>query len=169
MSRIGASLVLTLGLMAAAPAFAQQVKTLWNCKDPRGRTTLTDQKADTVGKDCRIVHEERVSIVPAPVGTVRGGSTNATTKSPASFPRETPADRLSAKAKQKDTIQKELSQEESMLADARKKLSEQEAIRTGDEKNYAKVLDRLKPFKDTVEVHEKNVEALKRELVNLSR
>ena len=27
----------------------------------------------------------------------------------------------------------------------------------------------LKPYKDTVEVHEKNVEALKRELVNLSR
>ena len=169
MTQFGASLVLTLGLMAAVPAFAQQVKTLWNCKDARGRTHLTDQKADTVGKDCRIVSEERVSIVPAPVGTVRGGSTNATTKSPASFPRETPADRVSAKAKQKDTIQKELSQEESMLEDARKKLSEQEAIRTGDEKNYAKVLERLKPFKDTVEVHQKNVEALKRELVNLSR
>jgi len=91
------------------------------------------------------------------------------TPTPASFPRETPADRVSAKAKQKDTIQKELSQEESMLEDARKKLSEQEAIRTGDEKNYAKVLERLKPFKDTVEVHQKNVEALKRELVNLSR
>jgi len=160
MSHFGASLVLTLGLMAAAPAFAQQVKTLWNCKDPRGRTTLTDQKADTAGKDCRIVHEERVSVVPA---------ARTKTPTPVNFPRETPADRLSAKAKQKDTIQKELSQEESMLADARKKLSEQEAIRTGDEKNYAKVLDRLKPYKDTVEVHEKNVEALKRELVNLSR
>ena len=56
-----------------------------------------------------------------------------------------------------------------MLADARKKLTEQEAIRTGDEKNYQRVLDRLKPFQDTVEVHQKNVEALKRELVNLSR
>jgi|SRR5687767_1666964 len=160
MFHLGASLVLTLGLMAAAPAFAQQMKTLWNCKDPRGRTVLTDQKADTVGKECRVVHEERVSVVPAP---------RTKTPTPASFPRETPADRVTAKAKQKDTIQKELSQEESMLADARKKLSEQEAIRTGDEKNYAKVLDRLRPYKDTVEVHEKNVEALKRELVNLSR
>ncbi len=56
-----------------------------------------------------------------------------------------------------------------MLADARKKLAEQEAIRTGDEKNYARVLERLKPFRDSVEVHEKNVEALKREIANLSR
>jgi septal ring factor EnvC (AmiA/AmiB activator) len=159
MLRIGASLVLALGIAAAVPALAQ-IKTLWNCKDARGRTTLTDQKADTVGKDCRIVSEERVSVVPA---------SKPTAKSPAGFPRETPADRLSARAKQKDTIEKELGQEESMLADARKKLSEQEAVRNGDEKNFAKVLDRLKPYKDTVEVHEKNVEALKRELINLSR
>jgi len=157
MLRIGAVLVLALGLVAAGPACAQ-VKTLWNCKDSAGRTILTDQKSDTVGKECRVVSEERVSVVPA-----------AKAKSPASFPRETPADRASSKAKQKDTIEKELSQEQAMLEDARKKLSEQEEIRTGEEKNYSKVLDRLKPYKDTVEVHEKNVEALKRELANLSR
>ena len=34
---------------------AQQVKTLWNCKDAAGKTILTDQKADTVGKTCRVV------------------------------------------------------------------------------------------------------------------
>ena len=157
MLRIGAVLVMVLGLAAAGPARAQ-VKTLWNCKDPNGRTTLTDQKADTTGKECRVVSEERVSVVPA-----------AKMKSPASFPRETPSDRASSKAKQKETIEKELTQEEAMLADARKKLSEQEAIRTGDEKNYAKALERIQPYKDTVEVHEKNVEALKRELANLSR
>ena len=159
MLRIGASLVLALGIAAAGPARAQ-VKTLWNCKDPGGRTMLTDQKVDTVGKDCRIVHEERVTVVPA---------TKASAKSPAGFPRETAADRVASKAKQKDTLEKELTQEESMLADARKKLSEQEATRSGDEKNYARVLERLKPYKDTVEVHEKNVDALKRELGNLSR
>jgi len=157
MSRFGALLVLALGLAAAGAARAQ-METLWNCKDANGRTTLTNQKSDTTGKDCRIVQQERVTVVPAPK-----------TKSPANFPRETPADRASSKAKQKDTIEKELTQEESMLSDARKKLAEQEAIRTGDEKNYAKVIERLKPYKDTVEVHEKNVEALKRELTNLSR
>ena len=150
-------LVIALGVVAAGPARAQ-VETLWNCKDPNGRTTLTNQQADTAGKDCRIVQQQRVNVAPA-----------ARTKTPAGFPRETPADRASSKAKQKDTIEKELSQEELMLDDARKQLSEQEALRAGDEKNYAKVLERLRPYKDTVEVHEKNVEALKRELSNLSR
>ena len=160
MARFGALLALTLGLVAAGSIRAQsfQLETLWNCKDANGRTTLTNQKSDTTGKDCRIVQQERVTVVPA-----------TKMKSPASFPRETPADRASSKAKQKDTIAKELTQEESMLADARKKLAEQEAIRSGNESNYARVLERLKPYKDTVEVHEKNVEALKRELTNLSR
>ena len=159
MARIGALLVLSFGIAAAGGVCAQaDTVTLWNCKDKDGRTTLTNQKADTAGKDCRIVQQERVSVVPA---------TKA--KSPANFPRESAADRQSARSKQRATLEGELIQEESMLADARKKLTEQEAIRTGDEKNYARVLDRLKPYQDTVEVHQKNVEALKREINNLSR
>jgi len=160
MSQFGAPLALALGLAAAGTVCAQssQLETLWNCKDSNGRTTLTNQKSDTTGKDCRIVQQDRVTVVPA-----------ARTKSPAGFPRETPADRASSKAKQRDTIEKELTQEEAMLSDARKQLAEQEAIRTGDEKNYARVLERLRPYRDTVEVHEKNVDALKRELTNLSR
>ena len=158
MFRNGALLVLTLGLAAAGPARAQ-VETLWNCKDPGGRTTLTNQKADTVGKDCRVVQQERVNVAPTPKPSSR----------PANFPRESAADRQSSKGKQRETLERELAQEEGMLADARKKLTEQEGIRTGDEKNYQRVLDRLKPYQDTVEVHQKNVEALKRELGNLSR
>ena len=159
MPRIGARIVLTLGLVVAAPALAQ-VETIWSCKDANGRTHVTNLKEDTVGKECRIVQQQRVTVVPA----ARPGA-----KSPAGFPKESSSDRASAKAKQRDTIERELTQEESMLSDARRKLAEQEAIRGGDEKNYARVLERLKPFQDTVEVHEKNVEALKRELNNLSR
>ena len=159
MSRIGAMLALTLGLASVGDALAQ-TETIWNCKDSGGRTSVTNLKEDTVGKDCRIVHQQRVTVVPA----AKGGA-----KSPAGFPKETAADRVASKAKQRETIERELNQEQGMLSDARKKLSEQEAVRGGDEKNYARVLERLKPYQDTVEVHEKNVEALKRELNNLSR
>ena len=153
-------LALTLGLVAAGSAFAQ-VETIWNCRDGNGRTHVTNLKEDTVGKDCRIVQQQRVTVVPP--------AAKSATKSPAGFPKESASDRQNSKAKQRDTIEKELAQEQSMLADARRKLSEQEATRSGDEKNYARVLERLKPYQDTVEVHEKNVEALKRELGNLSR
>src|SRR5690349_14081061 len=114
MTRFGALLVLSFGIAAAGGVRAQAVTiTLWNCKDKDGRTTLTNQKADTAGKDCRIVQQERVSVVPA---------TKA--KSPANFPRESAADRQSARTKQRATLEGELVQEESMLADARKKLTE---------------------------------------------
>jgi septal ring factor EnvC (AmiA/AmiB activator) len=159
MSRIGALLALTLGLFAAGSALAQ-VETIWSCKDNNGRTHVTNLKEDTDGKDCRILQQQRVTVVPA----AKPGA-----KSPAGFPRESASDRVTSKAKQRDTIERELTQEQSMLADARKKLSEQESIRSGDEKNFARVLERLKPYQDTVEVHEKNVDALKRELNNLSR
>ena len=152
----GALLVLALGLMAGA-AHAQ-IQTLWNCKDKDGRTTITSQKADTAGKDCRVVSEERVNTAPAQKA-----------RTPANFPRESAVDRQTSKGKQRNTLERELQQEEAMLADARRKLAEQEAIRTGDEKNYQRVLDRLKPYQDTVEVHQKNVDALKREISNLSR
>ncbi|MGQ0512623.1 MAG: DUF4124 domain-containing protein [Betaproteobacteria bacterium] len=144
---------------------AQQMETLWNCRDKDGRTILTNQQADTAGKECRVVHQQRVTVVPG----VAAPKTAAKSPTPAGFPKESPADRASSKSKQRDTLEKELLQEQGMLADARKKLAEQEAIRTGDEKNYARVLERLKPFRDSVEVHEKNVEALKREIGNLNR
>ncbi len=37
-------------------------------------------------------------------------------------------------------------------------------MRHGDERNYQRVLDRLKPFQEAVERHERNVAALKKEL-----
>lgn len=61
-------------------------------------------------------------------------------------------------------LEEEVAREQSALDDARRQLAEQEAVRTGDEKNYQRVLDRLKPFQEAVETHQKNLEALRREL-----
>jgi hypothetical protein len=164
MTRIGAPIFLTLGLAVAGQARAQQVTEIWKCQDERGRPLYTSDKRETAGKKCELVSRE-VNVVPAPPGAKPG----AKAPPPPGFPKESVNDRMAAKAKQRETLEKELAQEEQMLADAKRKLAEQEAIRTGDEKNYAKVLARLQPYKDAVEVHEKNVQALKRELANLYR
>jgi len=50
---------------------------------------------------------------------------------------------------------------EKRLADARQKLAEQEAIRSGNERNYARVLERLKPYQEAVEDAEKLLAELK--------
>ena len=158
MPRNGALLVLILGLCAIAHARAQSSE-IYKCTDERGRALYTSDKRETAGKKCELVSRE-VNVVPAQ---------KPAAKSPAGFPKESPTDRAAAKSKQRDTLERELTQEESMLAEARRKLAEQEAVRSGDEKNYARVLDRLRPYQDAVEVHQKNVDALKRELNNLSR
>jgi hypothetical protein len=151
-----------LGAVACQQVYAQAaVETLWNCRDKDGRTILTNQQQDTVGKECRVVQQQRVTVVPS--------SKPGAAKSSANFPKESASDRLNAKDRQRQTLERELQQEETMLADARRKLAEQEQIRTGDEKNYARVLERLQPYKDAIEVHGKNIEALKRELANLYR
>jgi len=43
-------------------------------------------------------------------------------------------------------LEKELADEQQQLEAARQKLAEQEAVRTGDERNYQRFLDRVQPF-----------------------
>lgn len=161
--RLAVLAVAAIGQVHAQASQSQAgVETLWNCKDKDGRTILTNQQADTAGKECRVVQQQRVTVVPAQKAPAKSSS-------PQNFPKESANDRLSARDKQRATLERELAQEESMLADAKRKLAEQESVRTGDERNYARVLERLQPFKDAVEVHTKNIDALKRELVNLHR
>jgi hypothetical protein len=141
---------------------AAQVTEIYKCVEPNGRPLYTSDKRETAGKKCELVSRE-VNVVPAQQAP------KPAARSPAGFPKESPTDRASAKGRQRDILEKELATEQKLLADAKQKLAEQEAIRTGDEKNYARVLERLRPYRDSVETHEKNVEALRRELSNLSR
>jgi hypothetical protein len=154
MGRKSAGVIVVLGVLGATPALAQ-VTEIFKCYDENGRPLYTSDKRDTRGKKCELVSRE-INVVPAP-------------RKPATFPKETPSQRETAKGRQREILEKELASEEQLLAKAQKDLAEQESIRTGDERNYARVLERLQPFKDSVETHQKNIEALKRELANLSR
>jgi hypothetical protein len=134
---------------------AQQVTEIWRCLDSDGRRHYTNSKRDTAGMKCELVTSQ-VNVAPAQKAA-----------RPSSFPRETSADRASAKGRQREILQKELAAEEAALARAKQALADQEAVRGGDERNYARVLERLQPYKETVENHEKNIQALQRELGNL--
>lgn len=153
---MGVSRALILGMFGAAlalPAHAQRTE-IFKCVDAAGRASYTNDRRETAGKQCEVVTTQ-INVAPPPKAASR------------SFPKESPAERVNATSRQRDILEKELAAEEQDLAKARQALAEQEAIRTGDERNYARVLERLQPFKDRIETHEKNIEALKRELSSL--
>jgi hypothetical protein len=147
-------LILGVFGLAATHGAAQGRTEIYKCVDASGRASYTNDKRETAGRKCELVTTQ-INVAPAPP-TAR-------------FPRESAADRVNAKGRQREILEKELAAEQTDLARAKQALAEQEAIRTGDERNYARVLERLQPYKDRVETHEKNVEALKRELSNLDR
>jgi hypothetical protein len=160
---VGAMLGVTVGALGATTARAQ-VTEIYKCYDENGRPLYTSDKRDTRGKKCELVSRE-VNVVPS-----QPARKAAPRESPGErFPRESSSDRQSAKERQRQILEKELATEQQLLSKAQKDLADQEAIRTGDERNYARVLERLQPYRDSVETHQKNIEALRRELTNLER
>jgi hypothetical protein len=161
--------LLLLLLPALLPALARAQGaaegTIWSCRDKEGRTHVTNLREDTTGKDCRVIRQTRVQVVPAPASNARPAPKPAAT----AFPKEDSQSRASARERQREILERELSQEEKLLSQARRELEEQESVRYGDERNYARVLERLQKYKDAVELHEKNIESLRRELTLLYR
>ncbi len=127
---------------------------VYKCPDASGRPTYTNVKRDTVGKNCTLVSKE-VSVVPAQV-PARALQSSAVSD-PASVRNEN----------RRRILESELRNEQQLLSDARQKLVEQEGVRDGDERNYARVLERLKPYQETVSQHTKNIEQLRGELGRL--
>jgi hypothetical protein len=165
--RVLISLVLGAALTALAAPATAQVTEIYKCLDSTGRPLYTSDKKDTEGKKCELVSRE-INVVPAQ----RIPIPRATPKESArrdGFPKESPAAQASAKERQREILEKELAAEQELLARAKQELADQEAVRNGDERNFARVQERLQPYKDTVDLHEKNVEALKRELGNSVR
>ena len=150
-------LAAALALALAVPAWADTFK----CLDANGRATYTNMKDEAKGKNCTLVMRE-ISVVPA----IKAPTRPAMNPSPAGFPKVDPATQKARDGERRRILEEELSGEEKALAQAKAELAEQESIRTGDEKNYQRVLDRLQKYKDEVERHQNNIAALKKELGN---
>lgn len=168
MPRAWGPVLVFLGCSLALDARAQTTE-IYKCTDATGRPLYTSDKRDTAGKKCELVSRQ-VNVMPSQGSTqgatqsrgARGGEGTA-------FPRESSDQRASAKDRQREILQKELATEQEALARARQELAQAESVRSGDERNYARVLERLQPLKESVETHEKNIQALQRELGNLNR
>jgi len=144
------SFLLALGL--ASVFVSAQV---YKCVDTDGKITYSNDRGQDKG--CKpLSGEQSVSTISMRVSPP-----------PAAFPKisdEMQKDRDKAR---RQVLEKELENEELALEGARKELAEQEGVRYGNEKNYQKALDRMQPYKDTVERHERNIKALNQELSGL--
>ena len=149
------SLVLAL---LAAPTLAE------TCK-------YVDKDGHTIYSNVPIKNARKIVCFqpPVPVAT----ETPPPTPAPAVKPPDNTKTRVDASTQRKrdderrQILEEELAREQDALSEARRALAEQESIRSGDERNYQRVLDRLKPYQETVEMHEKNIASIKREMANL--
>jgi hypothetical protein len=148
-----------VGFGTTAASAGGQASEIYKCVDAAGRPLYTSDKRETAGRKCELVSRQ-INVVPAQKPPQQRAA-------PGTFPRETPTQRAVAKDRQREILENELASEQQLLAKAKQELAEQESVRSGDERNYARVLDRLQPYKDSVDLHEKNIEALRRELGNL--
>jgi Domain of unknown function (DUF4124) len=160
-------IVVLSGLLLAGHAWAD----VYKCVDPTGHVTYTNSKG--MGKGCTLLAQDQaVSSVPGS-GPVRSPGASApqsgapSSTTPGNFPRVEPSVQKARDNDRRGILEKEMATEQKALEIAQKELAEQEAIRNGDERNYQRVLDRLQPYKDKVQMHERNIEALRRELANL--
>jgi hypothetical protein len=146
--------------LAAAPALAETCKYV----DKDGRTIYSNVPVKNARK--------LACFEPPPTPSPEPSS------APANAPRsQTPTDPSRARVepntqRQRDSdrrqiLESELAREQDALNGAKKALAEQESMREGGERNYARMQERLKPYQDSVALHEKNVASLKQEIANL--
>jgi hypothetical protein len=156
MHRGWALLVLLAGLPVMNAHAQQNVTEIFKCRNEQGQVVYTNDRRQAEKQQCELVMRQ-VNVAPSKPPSARTPG----------FPRETPQASASARERQRQVLEKELANEQQALKQAQHALAEQENVRSGDERNYARVLERLQPYKDSIENHEKNIQALQRELANL--
>jgi chromosome segregation ATPase len=129
---------------------------MWKCIDADGNTRYTNVRAEIKG--CKPLSLEPLNTAPA---------TRAPSQKPANFPSVDSETQKQRDAGRRKILEQEMAQEQQQLETAKKQLAEQQDIRLGNEKNFARVEERLKPFEGRVKLHESNIESLKRELANI--
>jgi hypothetical protein len=134
--------------------------TLYKCTDEAGVVLYTNQKG--AAKNCTVLSREQ------PISTFSAPKTK-----PSDFPRVNPGEQRARDNDRRAILDQELANEQKLLDGAKKALSEQESTFLPGERNVgggingAKVETRVQPYRDAVQLHERNIEALNKEIANL--
>ena len=159
-------LYLLTALLAALPV---QADVMYQCVDDRGHKSFSNIKSSAKGAKCTAMDLGTPVTVPAPKAAAK-------TPTPATFPK---VDDNTQKARDTDRrriLDSELATEQRNLEEAKKALVEQEAIILPSERQQykggggisgGKVEERIQPYRDKVALHERNIEAIQKEIAKL--
>ena len=163
MNSLRAYFPIALSLLIASPVRAD---VMYQCVDESGHKSFSNIKTSDKGAKCTAMDLGPSEAPPAAKATAK-------TPTPATFPK---VDDNAQKARDNDRqriLEGELATEQASLEQAKKDLAEQEASAQPNERlkggaiNGAKVEERLQPFKDKVALHERNIEAIQKEIAKL--
>ncbi|MEO8158919.1 MAG: DUF4124 domain-containing protein [Betaproteobacteria bacterium] len=151
-----------------ALALLQSVAWAETCKyqDSEGRVIYsnTPHNPPKGAKKIKCFEEPVSRQAPADTNT-QSKSTNAETRPKP--PRVSEDTQKTRDNERRRILEQEVADEITQLSRAKEELAAQEAVRNGNEKNYQRYLDRLQPYRDAVASHERNIEAIQREIANL--
>lgn len=132
--------------------FVADASTLYKCTDDSGVVLFTNQKA--AKKNCTVLSQQTPAAAPGSNGT---RARAASTPTPSDFPRVSGNEQKARDSDRRAILDKELATELQNVEKAKKALFD-----AGNQP-----ADKLQPLRDTVALHERNVESLKKELGNL--
>ena len=139
---------------------AVRADVMYQCVDEDGHKTFSNVKPSGKGVRCTAMDLAPSTSVPAPKPAAK-------VPTPANFPKVGEGAQKERDNDRRRILEGELAAEQKNLEQAKKDLAEQEAVRSGDERNYQRLLERLEPFKNKVALHERNIEAIQKELAKL--
>lgn len=152
-----------LSVLLALPLCAQ-ADTLYKCQGPDGRTTYTNQKTS---KSCEIISQDK------PVSTFSSPAQKQKQESPSGFPRVNGDQQKARDSDRRAILEQELANEQKNLDAAKKTLAEQENLILPEERiagggiQGGKREARIQSHRDKVQLHERNIESIRREIANI--
>ena len=159
---------IALLFLAAQPA---QADVMYQCVDESGHKSFSNIKSSDKGARCTAMDLGTAAAPPPPAAKAAAKS-----PTPGTFPK---VDDNAQKARDNDRrriLESELAAEQKNLEQAKKDLAEQEATVLPSERmqfkggagiSGGKVEERIQPYRDKVALHERNLEAIQKEISKL--
>jgi hypothetical protein len=157
-------------LIVSAVGYAHAQSDVFLCVNDNGSREYKNTGAT---KGCKRVDLQGINMIPAPASTANAKPVvqtvaARTTASPPDFPRIDSSTQRARDNDRRQILLDEMKAEAAKLEGLKKDFNNGEPERQGNERNYAKYQERVASMQEDINRAEKNIEALKREMANLT-